>query len=156
MCHVVELFSVFLGCSQVYAKPFADQGKYDEAVPHAKRSIKILTKALGVDHPSVAIVINNLATLFRGRVLVQRCVRRAVEVLMSVFLTCVCIPAAEQGKYDEAEPLFKRSLEIDEKVYGPDHPDVARGLNNLGALLAGTFINVVLFSNEDGCVVGML
>ena len=122
-----------------------------------KCSIKINTKALGADHPNVAIGLNNLATLFRGRVLGQQCgVHRDVEAFMSVLLTCVYYPVAEQGKYDEAEPLFKRSLEIDEKVYGPDHPDVARGLNNLGALLAGAFINVVLFSNEDGCVVGML
>ena len=155
MFRIVDIFSL-LGCSQVCAQLFTAQGKHDEAVPHIKHAIKISTKAFGADHPNVAVVLSNLATLFRGRVLVQQCVCRAVEILMSVLLTCVCIPPADQGKYDEAEPLFKRSLEINEKVYGPDHPDVARGLNNLGALLAGTFINVVLFSNEDGCVVGML
>ena len=39
------------------------------------------------------------------------------------------------GKYAEAEPLFRRSLEIREKALGPDHPDVATGLNNLALLL---------------------
>ena len=29
------------------------------------------------------------------------------------------------GKYDKAEPLYKRALEIDEKALGPDHPGVA-------------------------------
>ena len=29
-----------------------------------------------------------------------------------------------QGKYSEAEPLFKRALAIDEKALGPDHPNV--------------------------------
>ena len=40
-----------------------------------------------------------------------------------------------QGKYDQAEPLYKRSLAIDEKVYGPDHPEVATDLNNWAGLL---------------------
>ena len=35
----------------------------------------------------------------------------------------------------EAEPLYRRALAIDEKSYGPDHPDVARDLNNLAGLL---------------------
>jgi len=36
-----------------------------------------------------------------------------------------------QGKFSEAEPHFLRALEIDEQVYGPDHPNVAAHLNNL-------------------------
>ena len=36
-----------------------------------------------------------------------------------------------QGRYAEAEPLYKRSLAIREKALGPDHPDVAQSLNNL-------------------------
>ncbi|MCH8805465.1 MAG: tetratricopeptide repeat protein, partial [Planctomycetes bacterium] len=39
-----------------------------------------------------------------------------------------------QGKYDQAEPLFKRSLAINEKALGPEHPDVAASLNNLAEL----------------------
>jgi hypothetical protein len=30
-----------------------------------------------------------------------------------------------------AEPLMRRALAIDEKSFGPDHPDVAAALNNL-------------------------
>src|SRR5260221_7001797 len=37
----------------------------------------------------------------------------------------------EEGKYTEAEPLIKASLEIQEKSLGPEHPDVSLGLNNL-------------------------
>jgi CHAT domain-containing protein/Tfp pilus assembly protein PilF len=38
------------------------------------------------------------------------------------------------GKYDEALPLAERALEIREKALGPDHPDIARSLNNLAIL----------------------
>ncbi len=39
-----------------------------------------------------------------------------------------------QGKYAEAEPLYKRSLAIWEQALGPEHPDVAGSLNNLAEL----------------------
>jgi tetratricopeptide (TPR) repeat protein len=38
----------------------------------------------------------------------------------------------------EAEPMYRRALAIDEKSYGPDHPDVATDLNNLAELLRAT------------------
>ncbi|CAM9285208.1 unnamed protein product, partial [Ectocarpus sp. 13 AM-2016] len=41
------------------------------------------------------------------------------------------------GKYSEAEPLFKQTLAIYEKVLGPEHPDVALSLNNLAVFLEG-------------------
>ena len=39
-----------------------------------------------------------------------------------------------QGHYADAEPLGKRALAIRENALGPDHPDVARSLNNLAGL----------------------
>lgn len=37
--------------------------------------------------------------------------------------------------FEEANSLFKRSLAIDEKVFGPDHPKIATTLNNWAVLL---------------------
>eukprot|EP00752_Nemacystus_decipiens_P018035 g16168.t1 len=42
---------------------------------------------------------------------------------------------AAQGYYEDAKPLYERSLAIREKVLGPDHPDVASSLNSLAVLL---------------------
>jgi tetratricopeptide (TPR) repeat protein len=39
-----------------------------------------------------------------------------------------------RGQYADAESLFKRSLTLDENTFGPDHPYVATGLNNLADL----------------------
>ena len=47
---------------------------------------------------------------------------------------CTRISAA-QGKYDEAEPLYKEALAIRKKVFGDEHPSVAESLNNLAGLL---------------------
>ncbi len=41
----------------------------------------------------------------------------------------------DQGNNTEAEPLYRRALEIREKQLGPNHPDVAQSLNNLAELL---------------------
>jgi tetratricopeptide (TPR) repeat protein len=40
--------------------------------------------------------------------------------------------------FTNAEPLFRRALEIDEAVYGATHPEVATDLNNLALLLRET------------------
>ena len=84
---------------------YDNQGRYAEAEPLYKRALAIREKALGPDHPDVALSLNNLAFLYD-----------------------------KQGRYADAEPLYKRSLAISEKALGPDHPDVATSLNNLAAL----------------------
>ncbi len=43
-----------------------------------------------------------------------------------------------QGRYAEAEPLYKRSLAIREKALGPEHPNVATSLENYANLLRET------------------
>lgn len=51
-----------------------------------------------------------------------------------------------QGMYEEAEPLCIRSLAIDKRAYGPDHPEVAADLDNLAVLLKGQVRAIALFS----------
>ena len=78
---------------------------YQEAEKPAKALLAIVEKALGPDHPSTGVALNNLAELYR-----------------------------RQGKYGKAEPLYQRSLAIAEKALGPDHPSTATSLNNLALL----------------------
>lgn len=40
-----------------------------------------------------------------------------------------------QGKYNEAEPLYRRLLALKMQALGSHHPDVARSLNNLALVL---------------------
>ena len=80
-------------------------GNYDRAVTVAKKSLEVAGRNTGLDHPSVATSLNNLAELYKT-----------------------------QGQYAQAEPLYKRSLAIMEKALGPDHPSVATSLGNMVAL----------------------
>ena len=60
---------------------------------------------LGREHPSTLLSVNNLAALYLA-----------------------------QGRYGEAEPLYRRALEAYERVLGKEHPDTLNSVNNLAAL----------------------
>ena len=45
------------------------------------------------------------------------------------------LASSTQGRYAEAEPLYKRALAIQEKALGPDHPDVATSAEQSGCAL---------------------
>ena len=63
------------------AELYKEQGRYADAEPLYKRLLAINEKALGPDHPSVALALNDLAELYK-----------------------------EEGRYADAEPLYKRAL----------------------------------------------
>ncbi len=57
---------------------------------------------------------------------------RHTILCLAVILSCLTAELyRDQGKYAEAEPLYRRALAIDEKALGPEHPDVGQSLNNL-------------------------
>ena len=80
-----------------------------EAEPLLRRALTIDEQRLGVEHPKVAIRLNNLATLLQ-----------------------------DMNQLVEAEPLLRRALAIDVQTCGPELTDVAVILNNLGRLLQAT------------------
>ncbi len=59
---------------------------------------------------------------------------KAYEQAMATDLNNLALLYQAQGRYAEAEPLYKRALAIREKALGAEHPDVAQSLNNLAAL----------------------
>jgi hypothetical protein len=75
----------------------------------AERGVQEAAKALGANDPAVAGLLDQQASLLR--------------VI---------------ARYEDAEPLVRRALAIDEASYGNDHPNVAIRLNNLANLLRDT------------------
>ncbi|CBJ33504.1 Tetratricopeptide repeat protein [Ectocarpus siliculosus] len=59
------------------------------------------------------------------------------EILFSFLVHCRTLShfTDAQGKYAEAEQLYERSEAIRDKTLDPDHPDVARSLNDRALLL---------------------
>jgi tetratricopeptide (TPR) repeat protein len=120
------------------------QGRYSEATEIAEEVLQLREKALGPDHPDVAISLNNLAAIYEAQGKhgeAEALYKRSLEIrekalgpdhpYVATSLNNLAELYRVQGKYSEAEPLYKRSLEIWEKALGPDHPNVATSLNNL-------------------------
>lgn len=82
-----------------------NEGKIDEALPLAKRAVKISEKEFGSNHQVVADVRSNLAELY-----------------------------IQKHEYDEAESNYKRTLSIYEKTFGADNLLVAKTLERLAFL----------------------
>jgi len=80
------------------------QGHYGDAEKSIKAALKEAER-FGPQDLRLGTTLNNLAELYR-----------------------------DQGKYAEAEPLYKRSLVIVVKVLGPEHQYAATNLNNLALL----------------------
>src|SRR5271167_4555908 len=66
-----------------------EQGKYQEAIPIAKRGVEVAKRAPGPEHPETADALNNLGFLFN-----------------------------KIGDYAKAEPLYQEALRIRQKVLG--------------------------------------
>jgi len=122
-------------------------GKYAEAIPFAERSLAILEKTLGPEHPDVATSLENLAALYEAMVVYAKAeplYHRALAIRekslgqghpgVAASLNGLAGLYYAMGAYAKAEPLFQRSLAIREKNLGPEHPDVATSLNDLAAL----------------------
>ena len=69
------------------------------------RARAIREEQLGPTHPQTATNLNNLANLYYN-----------------------------QGKYEQAEPLYQQALSIYEEQLGPTHPRTASSLNSLALL----------------------
>ncbi len=80
-------------------------GDHAEARAAYERALAIWGKALGPEHPHVAVTLSNLGLVHR-----------------------------RMGDHDEARALFERSVAIREKALGPEHPEVAESLGNLGSV----------------------
>jgi tetratricopeptide (TPR) repeat protein/CHAT domain-containing protein len=80
-------------------------GNYAAALVEAQALEAIAKERYGVNHANYGVALNSLAVVYKA-----------------------------QGKYGEAEELYKRDLAISEKALGTSHPHVAQTLNNLANL----------------------
>ncbi|WP_437841994.1 tetratricopeptide repeat protein [Sorangium sp. So ce1153] len=123
-------------------------GRYDEAIPLARRALGLRERALGSEHPHVAQSLNNLAWLLQTKgdyAAAEPLYRRAMAIWeralgpehpsVAIALSNLALLFKAKGDYAAAEPLHRRALAIREKALGPEHPHVATSLNNLAGLL---------------------
>ncbi|MEW6573729.1 MAG: tetratricopeptide repeat protein [Bacillota bacterium] len=138
-----ELFAWF----SETGKYFNDAAQWEFLVPLYEECLDILTKALGPEHPDVAMTLDDLACIYRAlgkyaeaEPLCQRALAIEEKALgpehldVATTLNNLALLYYSQERYAEAEPLYRRALAIKEQALGPEHPDVAATLNNLAEL----------------------
>ncbi|MEO1006851.1 MAG: tetratricopeptide repeat protein, partial [Cyanobacteria bacterium J06638_38] len=86
---------------------YQGQGLYNQAEKWFEQCLNCCQERLllASQHPSVADSLNNLANLY-----------------------------TDQGRYEDAEPLYNQALAIYRQILGEQHSDVATSLNNLANL----------------------
>lgn len=89
------------------AEMHSKRGELAAAEKLYRRSLEILEKKLGVDHPTTALSLGNVGAA-----------------------------CAEQGLFLEAETMLQRALAVREKHYGQDHEYTINALYHLGSLYA--------------------
>ena len=80
-----------------------NQGKFNEALPLAKRALEIRQKQLGSEHQLVGQALKNIATLYFAK-----------------------------KQYADAARFYQRTLSLYEKIFGPDDTATADLLDSLG------------------------
>jgi tetratricopeptide (TPR) repeat protein len=125
------------------------QGKYPEAEALLRRSLALVEKALGTDHPSYGSSLHALAGVVskQGRYPeAEALLRRSLAIDEKALgtdhpsygssLHALAGVVSKQGKYPEAEALLRRSLAIDEKALGTDHPSYGSSLHALAGVVS--------------------
>jgi len=143
-----------LNCLSILAPNLAAQGRLTEAEPLYLNVLKATFARYGWRSTSVANVLNNLANLLddQGRdEEAERMYRDAValweqtagrhrstaDALNNLGMFLARRASGSDPRFDEAERLLKRSLDIRRELLGPNHPDTIQALNNLGGLNQG-------------------
>lgn len=117
------------------------QGRYPEAETLHRRALAIRVRVLGHAHPDVADSFNELGLLRwnQGRYReaessFQKALtiwRKADDDLVVTALSHLAIVYRDDGKLDQATPLFEEMVALQEKQLGPEHPELMANLNNL-------------------------
>jgi tetratricopeptide (TPR) repeat protein len=123
------------------------RGRFNEAEPIYKRALAIQECRLGLDHPDVARIVNDLGHLYFQRnayTIAEPLLQRALAIRekspgsgqadLAMTLNNLAGVWLGQRRYAEAEPLFQRALAIREKSPGPEHAELATVLTNLAVL----------------------
>jgi len=93
----------------------------------------IREQTLGPSHPYVAATRHDLAAVAsaQGHYEVEEAKAKGVTPAAAQALHSRGLAAWREGKYSEAEELYKRALTIREQALGANHSDVGQTLNNL-------------------------
>jgi TonB family protein len=115
------------------------EGKYDEALPLAKRALEIREKALGPENESVASALINLGELYSAKKKYGDAIpplERALAIkgkqsppdtlAISALLSKLAYLSYMKGDKEKTETYYQRAIFAKEQALGPDDLEVAK------------------------------
>ena len=125
---------------------YSDTHQYAKAEQEMARALPIYEKHLGPDHPMVALVLANLFTILSQQHRVaegEPYLRRALAIGENISAefeddesaTLSCSIETSHGNFQEAARLLEKVIAIQERLLGPEHPQLARTLVNYSGVL---------------------
>ncbi|KAI1429343.1 hypothetical protein F5Y12DRAFT_482024 [Xylaria sp. FL1777] len=130
------------------AESYWTLGKYAEAEPLFRRTLRMREEVLGKRHPDTLISMNNLALVLRTRLKFEEAEKlhrqqlEAYEAMKNkrprptlVAMNNLALVLRNQGKYEEAENLHRKELKLCTEVLGEKHPETLTSMNNLAHVL---------------------
>ena len=137
-----ECVYVFFGMAPFYTF----QGKYNEAEALYKEILQIMEQLVGGnEHRNIALVFNQLSSLYRNLGRYDEAVQRNVDALemqkrlygdahpdIAATLNYLAKTYYEQGLYSKAEQFYKDCLVMEKRLYGDEHKNIAVILDQLG------------------------
>jgi TonB family protein len=121
-----------------------NEGKYDKALPLAKRALELRETALGPDHESVQAALLNLAEIYSAlkkygdaQKLVERLLKTHEKNVgpedagVAIYLDKLAFLTYVQLDFSKSEAALKRALAIREKAFGQNHAEYATSLFSL-------------------------
>jgi CHAT domain-containing protein len=130
------------------AVPVADLGDLATSRELRTRALAIAEQSLGADHPSVGVLLNDLAVnmtqegdyaaarLWYERALTVYSGRLGSDNTLTITVVYnLAVINATLTNFSEARYRFTQVIAAWERVFNPDHPNVARGLTAFGEML---------------------
>ncbi|WP_271948756.1 FxSxx-COOH system tetratricopeptide repeat protein [Microcystis aeruginosa] len=138
-----DLILVFVGVALFHN----GQGQYNLAERYLDNCLEAAQSRLGDNHLSVAISLNNLASLYNFQGRYEKAKLLLIQALelhkrllgdnhphIAASLNGLAYSYYSQGRYEEAESLLIQALELHKRLLEDNHPNVATSLCNLANL----------------------
>lgn len=123
------------------------ENRYEEALPLARRALKIREEKLGPNHPQVAAALTNLAEVYLARekpdeaeplykkaLAIYEKSSEAAGPRLGQLLDRLALIRYSKGDLDKAQELYERAIVIKERTAGQESEDVAQSLSGLVTL----------------------
>jgi len=126
---------------------YLDTHQYAKAEQEMARAMPVYEKHLGLDNPEIALASGNMFTVLTRQnrsIEGEPYLRRALAIGEKAFPNslkmahlehCLAVLEESRGHFQESARLLQKVIATQERLLGPDHPEVGRALADYSAVL---------------------